>query len=68
MKEAEAFLTTIRKTVASMDIDRWAAARAISKASCRVIYLIVGQGKASAEGHVYKSIEEITQVLQHSYI
>ena len=64
VKEAEAFLATIRQAVTSLALDRLAAAAAIGRATVRVIYFLVGKGKESAEGKVYKSMEEITKAPQ----
>ena len=64
VKEAEAFLARIRQTVTSLGLDRLVAAAAIGRATVRVIYFLVGKGKESAEGKVYKSMEEITNVPQ----
>ena len=68
VKDAEAFLATIRQAVTSLGLDRLAAAPAIGRATCRVLYFLVGKGKESAEGKVYKSMEEITKVPQSSNI
>ena len=61
VREAEAFLTMIRKVVKSLELDEMAAATSIGRATCRIMYKLLNKGKDSMEGITYKSIEEIAE-------
>ena len=62
-REAEAFLTSIRTSVAAMGVPQSKSAKCIGRADCRVIYMLTKKGKESAEGKAYESIQEIAQVV-----
>ena len=62
VKEAEAFMQSIRTTCNALKVPRTIAIKCIGRADCRCIYLICGKQKDAAEGKVYKSISEIATV------
>ena len=61
VREAEAFLSMIRKVVKSLGLDEMAAATSIGRATCRAMCKPLNKGKDPTEGDAYKSIEEIAE-------